>query len=324
MKSRRLDLYFHAPCFDGIVSAVLCWDFFESRGEADEIRLHPVGYDRRERWLKEVLPAHSAVVDFLFHPSALFWADHHPTAFLTDAAHQVFNQRSSPFWLHDPKAKSCASLLRKELYRHYGYRNRRYDQLVDWAERIDSADYKNVRQALLAPTAALQVSMSLANASPEYCERLVRLLKRSPVSTVAKSREVQRRVRATKASLWDGLKEFAKASHLTDDQIVVFDLHANGTLVSRYAPYYVYPKARYSVGAMRTADGTKITAMRNPWRRFSSVPIGKIFARHGGGGHQRVGSLVLKGAAETGAAKLLTELVEEIRDSERALARDRA
>ncbi len=47
MAGRGLDLYFHSPCFDGIASAVLCWDFFESRGDLSAVRLHPVGYDLR-------------------------------------------------------------------------------------------------------------------------------------------------------------------------------------------------------------------------------------------------------------------------------------
>ena len=66
MGSQLLNIYFHSPCFDGIASAVLCWDFFESRGEASHVGLHPVGYDLRDTWLSTRLSARSAVVDYLF------------------------------------------------------------------------------------------------------------------------------------------------------------------------------------------------------------------------------------------------------------------
>lgn len=162
--------------------------------------------------------------------------------------------------------------------------------------------------------------MSLANADADYCERLVRQLKAHSVSSVARSARVQKRVREAKASLWEGLKHFEKTARL-EDGIVVFDVDAKKTQISRYAPYYFFPKARYSVGLMRSGSGAKITAMRNPWRRFESVPIGSIFARYGGGGHQRVGSVMLKGDANGNAQKILTELVEEIRGRDRARSR---
>ena len=320
MGTKALRLYFHSPCFDGIASAVLCWDFFEQRGEADVVQLHPVSYEQRERWLSTTLPSGSAVVDFLFHPDAMFWVDHHQTTFLTSESRQTFESHQSRTWVYDDRASSCAVLLQKYLRRAHRYRNPRYDRLVDWANRIDSAAYRDVRQAVLAPTPALQISLSLADADAGYCERLVRQLKVHSLSTVAKSPNVQKRVRQAKASVWQGLRLFGKTARL-EDGIVVFDVDARKTVISRYAPYYFFPKARYSVGVMRSADGAKITAMRNPWRRFESVPIGPIFARYGGGGHQRVGSVLLKDDANGDAQKILTELVEEIRDQDRAQTR---
>ena len=319
MGSKSLELYFHSPCFDGIASAVLCWDFFENRGEASEVNLHPVGYDTRDTWLSTRLPGRSAVVDYLFHPDAYFWVDHHETSFLTESARNRFDESPSAYWAYDRKAKSCAALLQKHLRKHFGYRNRRYDALVNWAQLIDSASYKDVRQALLAPTAALQISLSLANADAAYCQRLVKALKAQSLSAVASSAYVQRRVRVAKASLKDGLKYFSKAVHL-DGDIAVFDVEAKDRMFSRYAPYYFYPRARYSVGVMRRQEAAKMPAMRDPSRPFESVPIGTILARHGGGGHQRVGSVLLKGDAENRARDVLAEVVTEIRELDRQQA----
>lgn len=299
---------------------MLCWDFFAQRGEANVVRLHPVGYESKETWLSKPLPPHSAVVDFLFHPSAMFWVDHHPTTFLTESVREQFEATRSANVAYDNRSRSCAALLRKHLRKSFRYRNPKYDTLVDWADRIDSAAYRDVKEAVLAPTAALQISLSLAGAEPEYCQRLVRQLRTQSISSVARSPYVQRRVRDAKASRRVSLRQFEKTVHLEDD-IVVFDFDARNSSVSRYAPYYFYPKARYSIGLTRSGDGAKITAMRNPWRRFESVPMGPIFARYGGGGHQRVGSVILKGDANGKAQKILTELIAEIRDRDRAQTR---
>lgn len=318
MPAKVLHLYFHSPCFDGIAAAVLCWDFFEKIGEAQTVRLHPVAYDIRDRWLATPVPRNTAVVDFLFHPAATFWADHHATTFLNDSLRAQAEADKSLRLIYDSAAPSCATLLRRHLKRYCGYHNSRYDALVDWAGKIDSANYRNVKQALPAPTAALQISLSLASAEGTYCVRLVRQLKEQSMSRVAASPIVQRRVRMAKASLKDGLRRLAKTVRLTDGNIVVFDIDAGEMSVNRYAPYYFFPKARYSVGALRLGDAVKITAMRNPWRHFASVPIGSILARYGGGGHQRVGSVLLKNGGERRASEVLSERVAEIRAQDRA------
>jgi hypothetical protein len=82
-------------------------------------------------------------------------------------------------------------------------------------------------------------------------------------------------------------------------------------VISRYAPYLAYPNARYSIGILPYRNGAKITAMRNPWRRFESRPLGQIFRRYGGGGHQRVASVLLRNKAK--AESTLNAILSDIR-----------
>ncbi len=104
-------LYFHSPCFDGIVSAVLAWDFAEAVLKWKVGDLQPVNYQRRTSWLSQPLHQPCAVVDFLYHPQATFWADHHSTAFLTAEAEDDFEHRRSPYLIYDDAADACAKLL---------------------------------------------------------------------------------------------------------------------------------------------------------------------------------------------------------------------
>lgn len=141
-------LYFHAPCFDGIVSSVLAIDFLEVAHEWTFRAFHPVGYDLKTRWASYNLPEASVVVDFLYHPHALFWADHHPTTFVTSQFRDDYKKRGSRRWAYfDPQAPSCASLLWERLFSLEHYRNPRYTEMVHWADKIDSARYASVEEA---------------------------------------------------------------------------------------------------------------------------------------------------------------------------------
>lgn len=79
----------------------------------------------------------------------------------------------------------------------------------------------------------------------------------------------------------------------------------------------MFPHARYSIGYVRLEGDGKITAMRNPWIDFESVALGDIFARFGGGGHQRVASLRV--SDDTDVEKILAELVAAVEEAEGSL-----
>ena len=128
-------------------------------------------------------------------------------------------------------------------------------------------------------------------------------------AVITKSNEAKRLIEA-------GLDRVRETVRLDGPDIAVFDADSSDVLINRYSPYHFFPKARYSVGIVRTADAIKITAMRNPWRQFPSVYLGKVFKRFGGGGHQRVGSVVLRGSNVEDAERVVKQLVREIRNEE--------
>ena len=53
--------------------------------------------------------------------------------------------------------------------------------------------------------------------------------------------------------------------------------------------------------------------MRNPWLDFESDPLGKILEEFGGGGHQRVGALVLPVEQASQVQPIVDRLISEIR-----------
>ncbi|PYT29339.1 MAG: hypothetical protein DMG57_11975 [Acidobacteria bacterium] len=84
-------------------------------------------------------------------------------------------------------------------------------------------------------------------------------------------------------------------------------------MISRYAPYYFAPNARYSIAVVHSPDSIRITAMRNPWRKFRSIALGRAFAKFGGGGHERVGAVRLPVDQRERVHDVVQSLLSEMR-----------
>jgi hypothetical protein len=313
--NERGHVYFHAPCFDGVVSAVFAMELLRW----EDPYLHPTGYEVRAHWLEDRLEAPTAVVDFLFHPRAIFWADHHRTTFLNEIAARYHSEHPRPEWIFDPAAGSCAALLFRsfpQLAHH--------EQLARWADKIDAARYESVNEAIFGTSPALLISKGLA-VGDGYTNstELVRRLSRRPLASVAADRDVRERFERVQRDAEHALREFDRHARLEAGDIIVADLESDaGT--NRYAPYHQFPGARYSVVLFRTSSGAKITAMRNPWREFASVPLGNIFERYGGGGHDRVASLLVPPERDADANVLLRAIVDDLRSADCASNRSDA
>src|SRR5689334_21879398 len=144
---REGHVYFHSPCFDGIASAVLVTAWLENQNDWSSSVLHVVNYHLRNDWLKIKLEQPCAIVDFLYHPDADFWADHHSTPFLGISRPPTNKLK---YFIYDSSAGSCAYLLWSHLCKKLKYRNDRFAELVKWAEKIDAARYESVDEALSA------------------------------------------------------------------------------------------------------------------------------------------------------------------------------
>jgi hypothetical protein len=314
---RGATLYLHYPCFDGVVSAVLARNFLEREGWQFR-KFVPISYEHQTHWPLTKLKGPCAVVDFMYHPGVQFWADHHSTTFLNEALRAEFQRRKrvrSAWQFLDTRATSCAGLLWRKLPEFPSSQRARLYEMVRWADKIDSARYASVEEAIWGGVPAMQIAFSLLR-GPEksYCVFLLNALRAGSLAEVAQLSRVRGRYSQARAAIEKGLDRFKEHARL-EDEIVTFDIAASShDIISRYAPYYFFPRARYSIGMVREAGrAPKITAMRNPWRNFESVHLGEIFRGFGGGGHQRVGAVILKGQRSAEAAAVLRKLVAEVR-----------
>jgi hypothetical protein len=314
---RNATLYFHYPCFDGLVSAVLAWEFLEQHDGWNISDFHPVDYTLRDKWLSSELKTPCAIVDFLYHPSAAFWADHHQTSMLTKAAEEDFERRKGDACLlFDARARSCASLIFRHFRRSLVHKPH-FKEMATWAEKIDTAAYSSVEEAILGDAPALRISRTLSmedESGAEYVRFLIRQLRDHDLGYVADLDEVKRREDRVRRGILSGLKRVKAKLKVEPGGVAVFDARTDGNqVISRYAPYYFAPNARYSIAVIRSPAGIRITAMRNPWRTFRSIPLGRAFARFGGGGHQRVGAVQLPAAHRNRVHNVIESLLAEMR-----------
>jgi hypothetical protein len=176
-----------------------------------------------------------------------------------------------------------------------------------------------VQEAILGDAPALRINRSLMleeGKGVDYACFLLRELRDHEIGYVAGLREVTRRERMVRRTLEKGLKKADASARIEDGGVVVMDVKKNrNQVISRYAPYHAQPHARYSIGIVRSPDDIGITAMRNPWKNFRSVALGRVFETFGGGGHQRVGAVRLRGnqgkVVETVVKSLLSRMRQQ-------------
>jgi hypothetical protein len=312
-------IYLHFPCFDGIVSGALAILFLgKLRGWRFD-SINAVNYDLQANWVNTHLPQHSCVVDFLYHPEAEFWCDHHTTTFLNSTLRANFAAREKTLQIYDHQSRSSARLLWNKGAEVLG-RAGRLEEMVDWADRIDAADYDDVNQALFGAHPALQISRSLAvDADSKYCDLLVRRLCVSSMRDLAAHPEVQRRLVQADELSKEGLSRIEKQIHLHGN-IAVFDVLTDDVAVNRYSAFYFHPEVQYSIGTFRSSDSIIVRVSANPWLPFQSPNLGELTRAAAenaglgcaGGGHERVGSLRLDKASESAAAQAVAYLIKKL------------
>jgi hypothetical protein len=309
-KDESATIYLHFPCFDGIVSGALAILFLgKLRGWRFD-SVNGVNYDLQANWLNTHLPQHSCVVDFLYHPEAEFWCDHHTTTFLNSNLRADFEARQQTLQIYDQESRSCARLLWNRGAAVLGGAGW-LEEMVDWADRIDAADYDDVNQALFGVHPALQISRSLAvDADSSYCDFLVRALCDLSMRELAALPEIQRRVVQADELNSQGLSKIEKKIRLHGN-IAVFDVATEKVSINRYSAFYFHPNVRYSLGTFRSSDATVVRVSANPWLHFNSPNLGEMIRAaaetagllSAGGGHARVGSLRLEENSQRSADK---------------------
>ncbi len=290
-------ILFHSD-FDGICSAAVLFRFFSY-----DLELEPVDYSGATTWLHRRLDR-AAVVDYLFHPQALWWFDHHTTSFASEILHDAYRPDSRHRW--DTAYPSCPPLIFDVLGESEDVTAMRqeFDAWVHWCNIIDSAQYESPWQATKGDAPCLLINQGLIeSADPELRKRLVVDIGRGTAPQEVSGRDYIR-------PLWSSFRGKVDAAlavvgeHLRKiGQVGLCDIADSDALFLRYGVYCFEPKLRFSVTAydsQRIPRPYKISLSFNPWcsREKNSLNLGAMAREYGGGGRDNVASISFESAQE--------------------------
>src|SRR6201993_2747205 len=167
----KVRVFYHDKCFDGAASAALFTRFYRERirDGAEFIytgMLHRAGalFDEDQFDGDE-----NAIVDFKYSPSPkiTWWFDHHQSAFLTEADAEHFEKSTSSKMFYDPDFKSCTKFIATIAETRFGFDVSKVSELVEWADTIDGALYKDAQTAVEMKEPAMKLTMVIESAQDD-------------------------------------------------------------------------------------------------------------------------------------------------------------
>ena len=311
----KVVIHCHMSCFDGVVSAALGAWVIEHTCDGTLAYVEPVDYGVSASWMNRRFEQNVCVVDFLYHPQARFWWDHHGTTILRDDWRGNYEKRKSAFVKWDRNAPSCARVisgaaaeLRLSLPRHLL-------EAVDWADKLDSANYSSAEEAVLATSPAKQLALSLRiDKTIAYHTEVVRSLLSKTLLQVVSVPTIRTRIEEAMRLHQKGLALVRQDAYIKDG-LAVYDVEVTDELVDRMIPYLLDPDVRYALSIVRRSDQIRISCNASPWIARSGPDLGHLFKRFGGGGHRDIGSVLLPRSRSEVVDSVKQEVIRELAES---------
>ncbi len=292
----KYHIYFHDD-FDGVVSAVVFWDFFRKRGDK-LLSFNPINYEPnlKKNWADFKFKTPFILVDFMYHPKAVWWFDHHETSFINPDWKKKYKDDDTHAF--NPSFKSGCGLTLAYLKKKYKYKAPRHiEYLVKWGDIIDSAGYKNAKQVVERKGPVLQW-MSFLNSldrtnQKTYQARIAGIIKQlatKPIREIINQPVIAKKIKENMADIKISITAF-KNSAILKNKVVFIDKTNNEISGSHFLAFYLYPKSFYSVSISKYSGYYHISAGDNPWNRARGhdINIGEIMTKYGGGGHKGIG-----------------------------------
>ncbi len=296
-------LYFHDD-FDGTASGAVMLNFLHSRGD-DIISYNPINFtpNLKKNWADYKFKEPFILVDFLYHPRATWWFDHHLTSFINDGWRRRFEGDKNHAF--DPAKKSACDLIAEHLKKEFGYKPPRFIlDLIKWATIIDSASYKSAEEAIRGKQPAIKLALALnpinfkAQAAAKYFETIVKSLAGKPMAKTVKIKIVKKEIKRIEEDNKKAKKVFKKISKVAGRAVFIDGTKTEAQL-SNFFGYYFYPKINYVITLEFYGSYYHLSVGKNPWKKTPArIHIGKMLSKYGGGGHDGVGGMDKKSKSE--------------------------
>jgi len=310
---------YHDHCFDGAASAAFFSRFVRDRFyPSAEFAYTGMMHTPSQTWDETLFDGDvNAIVDFKYAPSErlTWWFDHHQSAFLTPEDAEHFRSAQKPWHFFDPGVRSCTKFIAQVSAEKFGYEAPDLKELVEWADIVDGAQYRDAQEAVEIALPATKLVLVIEGAKGSgIVHRIIRLMQREGLETIANDPKV----RELFQPLYEQhlkTKELIERISRYDRGVVFFDLVDHGLDgYNKFIPYYLYPESVYTVSVLIASFRTKISVGSNPWvQEEPKHNLASICERYGGGGHSRVGAISLPPGAVDEARRVAAEIVAELR-----------
>jgi len=267
----------------------------------------------------------NAILDFRFSaaPQLTWYFDHHVSAFATPDERAVYERTASEIGVarrmfHDGTYSSATKLIADVGRDRFGLDPAPIEDLVKWADMIDSAAFPDAKMAVERKEPELQLMTVVEHMGNDaFLSRMVPRLLESSLFDVARSDDVAQAYQPLRVAHEAFVKLVEQRSEIIGSAVggvVLVDLADEVIEVAgKFVTYALHPESAYSVLLSRSRTKCKISIGYNPW---SPVPrrhnIAAICERHGGGGHPVVGAISLPADSVENAKRLARALAEEL------------
>jgi hypothetical protein len=316
----------HGHCFDGLCSAVMFTRLLKHLHGGKELSFtyKAMGYGPGQNGVDPAVLSgdDNAILDFRFTttPRLTWYFDHHVSAFVTPEDRQAYElgaREEAPGgrqMFHDGGYGSCTKLIADVGRQRFGLDTRPSEELVRWADMIDSAAFPSAEMAVVKNDPVLQLMTVIEHKGNDgYLHAMVPRLMSEPLEEIAKGADVQeayKPLEAQQKAFIDLVKQHAEDR----GSVVLVDLsEAVIDVAAKFVTYALWPESAYSVLLSRSASKCKLSIGYNPWAPIARKHnIAAICERHGGGGHPVVGAISLPAGEVERAKKLAHDIAEEL------------
>jgi hypothetical protein len=315
----RVRILYHDHCFDGAAAAAFFSRFLEAKHHPGAVfEFTGLAHKAADLFEPEMFDGDvNAIVDFKYStdPRLTWWFDHHQSAFLTPEDAEHFKRDTSGRKMYDPEFRSCTMYIATVTRERFGFDAPDLQELVQWADIIDGAQYRNPREAVEMREPAMQLTLVIEGSKgSETVQSIIRKMRREPLAAIAG----EPGIRALFEPLYQrhlGSIDVIGRQSICEDGVVYFDLVGlDMEGYNKFIPYYLFPESTYTVSVSTSSFRTKVSVGSNPWvKKPLKYNLATICERYGGGGHPRVGAISFEIGAVEAARKAAGEIAAELR-----------
>jgi hypothetical protein len=317
----RLKVYFHNNCFDGLASAAVFTSFYRSTiSSSAEFDYEGLAHRAGELFLDvEFNGDENAIVDFKYSsdPRLTWWFDHHQSAFLSKEDETHFRADTSGRKFHDPTFRSCTKFISSMLFKHFAFDSSRLSELIEWADIIDGAQFRDARAAVELREPAMKLMMVIEGVRDTgLIRQLIGQFQERTLDEIVAQECVAKAFRPLYERHLRSIDIIRSNGHCSDGTIY-FDVSGYEMEgYNKFVPYYLFPKATYCVGLSLSSFRAKISVGSNPWSPHPRTHnLAALCERYGGGGHPVVGAISFPPDKLTEARRIAQEITRELRGS---------